>query len=161
MIFPFVLAFPLADRVELLVHNLKALEFGPLHIKVNQPFFFGFKLNNQLFFFKSSSCELFVYLKAPPFQWRCRWQKCRRDAEWKRAMCFALLWESFVPPSALPFEAGRVSYRRLLDYTVDYTVYLCLYYFMHFQVLWFQSLLGEKDLHLFEPLAVNMRMCFS
>lgn len=52
MFLPCVLAFPIPDILGLLVHNLKALGFGLLHIKVNQ-------LN--MFFKLSSSVELFVY----------------------------------------------------------------------------------------------------
>lgn len=55
MFLPCVLAFPLTDILGLLVHNLKALEFGLLLIKVNQ-------LN--MFFKLSSPVELFVYLES-------------------------------------------------------------------------------------------------
>lgn len=71
-------------------------------------------------------------LKAPPYQWRCRWQKCRRDAEWERAMCFVLLWESFVPPSVLPLKLAECP-------TVDSRLLYCIYYTVYTIYVLFQA----------------------
>ena len=49
--------------------------------------------------------------------------------------------------------------QKTVDYYTDYTVYTISINFRHLHVLWFQSLLGEKDLPSFATIVANMRMC--